>query len=303
VSDYWYGLSPSVQDAAVFVALLLPALVVGVVVVAGYRPFALVGAMLWRFRWTSLLFVVLIAISVGIGVGLIAQERGLRRGTARAADKFDLIVSAPGSEVTMLLAAVYLQPLDVPLLSGKVFNEIAEHENVSLAAPIAYGDSYDGAPVIGTTAGFVEHLSSGALADGRMFAAHEEAVIGARVELSLGDTFTPAHGVGPAADEHAHEESGYTVVGRMPLSGTPWDRAILVPVEAVWEVHGLAAGHASSSGRTTRFARSTPATTRWRSFPAPCSPACMRFSATCVRCSRSWPSSRRCWSRRAYFRA
>jgi putative ABC transport system permease protein len=242
--EFWYDLSPAVQDAAIFAALLFPAIAVGLLVVAGYRPFALVGAMLWRFRWTSLLFVVLIAISVGIGVGLIAQERGLRQGTARAADKFDLVVAAPGSEVTMLMAAVYLQPSDVPLLSGQAFDEIAGHENVSLAAPIAYGDSFEGAPVVGTTAAFVTHLSSGALAEGRMFAAHEEAVVGANVPLALGDEFAPAHGVGPAAEGDAHEGHHYTIVGRMPPSGTPWDRAILVPVEAVWEVHGLAAGHA-----------------------------------------------------------
>lgn len=244
LEDVWLGLPVPVQDAGLFVLLLLPAGVVGILVVAGYRPFPLVAAMIWRFRWTSLLFVVLIAVSVGIGVGLIAQERGLRQGTARAADKFDLVVTAPGSEVTMMLAAVYLQPSDVPLLSGEVFDEIANHDNVELAAPIAFGDSYEGAPVVGTIAGFVRHLSSGSLAEGRMFEAHGEAVVGALVELAVGDEFEPAHGAGPSAEEGAHEGHDYTVVGRMPPSGSPWDRAILVPVEAVWEVHGLAAGHA-----------------------------------------------------------
>ncbi|MCF1505488.1 ABC transporter permease [Afifella sp. H1R] len=242
-SDWWNGLAPDLQDGLLFLLLLSPAILTGFLVVTGYRPFALVRAMLWRFRWTSLLFVVLIGVSVGIGVGLIAQERGLRQGTARAADKFDLVVTAPGSEVTMMLAAVYLQPSDVPLLSGEVYNRIANHANVSLAAPIAFGDSFEGAPVVGTTPDFVSHLSSGALAEGRLFTAHEEAVVGARVALRLGDHFTPAHGVGPSAEEHAHEGHSYTVVGRMPPSGSPWDKAILVPVEAVWEVHNLPVGH------------------------------------------------------------
>ncbi|MFN3527403.1 MAG: ABC transporter permease, partial [Paracoccus sp. (in: a-proteobacteria)] len=35
---------------------------------------------------------------------------------------------------------------------------------------------------------------------------------------------------------------------RMAPTGSPWDRAILVPVEGVWEVHGLANGHALSEG-------------------------------------------------------
>jgi putative ABC transport system permease protein len=245
--DIWDGLPVVAQDACLFVLLLLPAIFVGVVVVAGYRPFVLVGAMLWRFRWTNLLFIVLIAVSVGVGVGLIAQERGLRRGTTRAAEKFDLVVTAPGSEITMLLAAVYLQPSDAPLLSGDTFNAIAAHVNVSLAAPIAFGDSYRGSPVVGTTAAFVEHLS-GSLAEGRLFADRGEAIVGANVELDIGAHFEPAHGAGPAADESAHEGTGYTIVGSMQPSGSPWDRAILVPVEAIWEVHGLALGHAPERG-------------------------------------------------------
>ena len=35
-----------------------------------------------------------------------------------------------------------------------------------------------------------------------------------------------------------------TIVGRMAPTGTPWDTAIVVPVEQVWLVHGLPTGHA-----------------------------------------------------------
>ncbi|WMT91186.1 FtsX-like permease family protein [Pelagibacterium sp. H642] len=231
------------QDVVVFIVLLLPALIVGGLVLFGYRPFSLVRAMLWRFRWTNALFIALIAISVGIGVGLIAQERGLRQGTARAADPFDLVISAPGSEITMLFAAVYLQPSDVPLLSGDIYDEIATTPDVSLAAPIAFGDSYDSFPIVGSTAQFVTHMSE-TLAEGEMFAAHADAVIGARVDLAIGDIFVPQHGVGDAVEEGAHDHFEYRVVGRMQPTGSPWDRAIIVPVEAVWEIHGLANGHA-----------------------------------------------------------
>ncbi|MCF3935498.1 ABC transporter permease [Acuticoccus sp. M5D2P5] len=242
VTAFWERLSPFQQDLGLFVALLVPALLVGLACVAGYRPYRLVGAMLWRFRWTNLLFVLLIAASVGIGVGLIAQERGLRQGTARAAEKFDLIVAAPGSEMTMLLAAVYLQPADVPLVSGDVFNEIAANPRVAIAAPLAFGDSYEGASVIGTTAQFVTHLS-GALGAGRVFETTGEAVAGAAAPLAIGDIFTPAHGHGDGAEADAHAGADYRVVGKMAPTGSPWDRAILVPVEAVWMVHGLAPGH------------------------------------------------------------
>jgi putative ABC transport system permease protein len=248
ITTWWQGRSAATQDVLLLVLLLAPAFLAGLAVLRGYRPYALVAAMLWRYRFTNALFVALIAVSVGIGVGLIAQERGLRKGTARAAEKFDLIVAAPGSEVQMLLAAVYLQPVDVPLVDGATYDVIARHENVALAAPIAYGDSFGASPVIGTTAPFVAHLS-GDLAEGRVFSALGEAVAGAAVPLAIGDGFEPAHGVGAAAEHGAHAGHALTVVGRMRPTGSPWDRAILVPVESVWAVHGLAIGHAPGDAR------------------------------------------------------
>lgn len=243
ILDIWQDLSPMLQDSLLLFALLAPAVLVGALVTYGYRPFALVRSLLWRYLWTNLVFIGLIAVSVGLGVGLTAQERGLRQGTARAADKFDLIVSAPGSEITMLFAAVYLQPSDVPLLDGATYDKISSNENVGLAAPIAYGDSFMSFPVIGTTPQFVEHLS-GALAEGHMFTRVGQAVAGAAVDLALAAKFTPAHGVGAEAEDGAHAGAETVIVGKMAPTGSPWDKAILVPVEAVWEIHGLANGHA-----------------------------------------------------------
>lgn len=222
--------------------LLLPALVTGGLVLRGYAPWPLVRAILWRFRWPAGMFVLLIAISVGMGIGILAQERGLRRGTAQAADKFDLVVAAPGSELTVLFAAVYLQPSDMPLLSGAVYNAVASHENVTIAAPLAFGDSFGTAPVIGTTAEFARYLSDDRI-DGRLWETSQEALAGASVPLEVGGSFSPAHGVGDAAEADAHAGAEVTIVGRLGRTGTPWDRAILVPVESVWEVHGLGDGH------------------------------------------------------------
>lgn len=238
----WQELTAGQQDALILLALLAPVLVAGVVVLRGYAPGTLVRALLWRFRWANLVFVLLIAISVGMGIGLLAQERGLRKGMAQAADKFDLVVSAPDSELTMLFATVFLQPTDVPLLDGETYNAIADHPRVEIAAPLAFGDSYEGAPVIGTTAAFVEFLSDGRI-EGRNFERPFEAVIGAGVPLGIGETFVPAHGVGDSAEDGAHFDE-HVVVGRMARSGSPWDTAVVTAVESVWAVHGLASGRA-----------------------------------------------------------
>ena len=277
--DLWSSLPATAQDALFALALIAPGLIAGVLVMRGLHPLPLVGALLRRFAGVNALFVALIAVSVALGVGLLAQERGLRQGSAQAADKFDLIVAAPGSEVTAMLAAVYLQPADLALITGAQYADIAAADGVAFAAPIAFGDNHQGAPVVGTTADFVTHLA-GPLASGRLFATETEAVAGAFAPVAVGATFAPAHGVEAAADTHdaddadaqaeadthgaeaeapetaadAHDEgedhdATYTVTGRMAPTGSPWDRAILVPVEGVWAVHGLATGHPPGDSR------------------------------------------------------
>ncbi|MGR3493585.1 MAG: ABC transporter permease, partial [Shimia sp.] len=110
-------------------------------------------------------------------------------------------------------------------------------------APLGFGDSYAGLPIVGTTASLVEHLAPGF--EGRLWETSMEAVAGADAPLVVGDTFTPAHGR-RAVEEGVHDDI-LTVVGKMPRTGTPWDASILVPIESVWEVHGLANGHSPAN--------------------------------------------------------
>ena len=61
------------------------------------NPFLVVRATIARHRGTYLLFILLVAVATAIGVGITTQEAALRIGSARAADKFDLMVAGtPG---------------------------------------------------------------------------------------------------------------------------------------------------------------------------------------------------------------
>ena len=237
-------LSPAAEDALIAAALIAVPLITGALVMRGYRPFAVIRAMLRRAAGTAVLFVALIAVALALGLILTAQERGLRQASARAADPFDVVVAAPGSEVMAMLAAVYLQPADIPLLTGAQMAEIAATPGVRLAAPLGFGDSVDGLPVVGTTAALVDHVA-GPPAQGRIFQRRSEVVIGALAPFALGDELEPAHGTGPAVDEDDHGHAGHHlhVVGRLAATGGPWDRAIIAPIETLWDLHGLPDGH------------------------------------------------------------
>ncbi|MFA6965396.1 FtsX-like permease family protein [Bosea sp. (in: a-proteobacteria)] len=218
------------------------------------NPFAMVWADLRALRWTALAIVALIAMAVAIGVAIGAQERALRKSSTVAAADFDLLIGAPGSQTQLLMSTIYLQLEAIPLMDGAVLKALAQDERVADFAPIAFGDVSRGYPIIGTTSAFAGRWGRIAPSEGRLFAAEGEAVVGADVRYKLGDRIAPSHA--PAVqgrkageedeDEAKHRHAGhdYTVVGRLPPLGSPWDRAILVPVESVWEVHGLGNGHA-----------------------------------------------------------
>lgn len=208
------------------------------------NPLPLVLGELRRGRAACLAVTLLIALAVCLGVAVSAQERALRRSSAAAAAPFDLIIGAPGSPTQLVLTTVYLQPAALELVAGSVLQRLQSDPGVAYAAPIAFGDFYHGFPIVGTTGDLVTAGGTRPLAVGRNFAHVHEAVVGAAVALAPGDSFEPAHGAaeGPG-DAHVHHGFAYTVTGRLPRLGTPWDRAILVPVEAMWLVHGLSSGH------------------------------------------------------------
>jgi putative ABC transport system permease protein len=216
------------------------------------NPFPIVFADLRRHGLLALATVLLVALALAAGIAVISQERALRQGSARAADDFDLLIGAPGSPTQLVLSAIYLRPQAIPLLDGKILAKAAQSPGIAYAAPIAFGDHWQGHPIVGTTADFA--LRGGALpiSEGRVFRKRGEAVVGAAVPLAPGAVITPSHGHGGRHDDDggddgdAHDEHAgisYTIVGRLPARHTIWDTAILAPVEDVWAAHGLSAGH------------------------------------------------------------
>lgn len=213
----------------------------------------IVRADLRALGWVAFAVPLLVAIAVATGVAIGAQEQAVRSGSARAADDFDLLIGAPGSQAQLVLTAVYLQPEALPLIAGSTLNELARDPSVTAVAPIGFGDVVRGYPVVGTTESFASRWGKVKPSEGRLFEREGEAVVGADVKVRLDDEVTPSHGVGGrhgalgevSGEEasHRHEGVTYKVVGRLPRGGSPWDRAILVPIESVWETHALGNGH------------------------------------------------------------
>lgn len=190
-----------------------------------------------RRSWAGALAICLIvALATALGITVTLQERALRLGSARAAEAFDLVIGAPASETQLVLSTVYLQPAPLPLMPGTVLAELARDPRVAWAAPIGFGDEYEGRPVVGTTEALIEGL--GGVAEGAGFARLGDAVVGADVPMEIGASFHPVHAE-LAAEGEVHQGTTYTVRGVLERTASSWDRAILVPIEAVWDAHGL----------------------------------------------------------------
>ena len=209
-----------------------------------FNPLPLVKAELKRTYIGAIAVVLLIAVSVALGIAISSQERAIRKGTTIAAHDFDILIGAPGSPTQLVLSTIYLQSPLLHLISGSILKDLQNEKGVSFAAPIALGDHYGQYPIIGTTSDLVTLKGKRQLKEGHPFSKQYETVIGSDVGLSVGANFTPVHGHHAIEDEHnKHEGIEYTVVGRMPRLGTPWDRAIIVPIESMWGIHGLSTGH------------------------------------------------------------
>ncbi|CDZ53668.1 ABC transporter permease [Neorhizobium galegae] len=195
-----------------------------------------------RRLWAGAVVVVLlVALATALGVTVTLQERALRLGSARAADKFDLVIGAASSETQLVLSSIFLQPAPLPLMPGEVLAKLSKDPRVAWVAPVGFGDSFAGYPLVGTTRALIGSTVSG-FAAGRMFEKEGEAVVGAAVKLPIGAEIKPMHGTAQMGGE-THAGVVYHVTGKLPPTGTPWDRAILVPIQAIWHVHGLGHEH------------------------------------------------------------
>ena len=187
--------------------------------------------------------ILLLALSVASLVILLLFSSQLENRFDKDAQGIDMVVGAKGSPLQLILSSVY--HVDIP--TGNVPLDtvvlLRRQLGVAEAIPLALGDSFRSFRIVGTEPAYPALLGA-SLADGRMFAAKMEAVIGAdvaaRTGAKLGQRFVGGHGMSSGDGGPKHEETPFIVVGRLAPTGTVIDRLILTRVESVWGVHGIA---------------------------------------------------------------
>lgn len=206
-------------------------------------PLALKSA--WNRRYTLVLTLIAIALSVTLLLGIERLRQDARDSFAQAVSGTDLIVGARASPIQLLLYSVFRIGEATNNLGWDSARALAGHPAVAWTIPLSLGDSHHGFPVLGTTSAYFEYFRYGdrqplALAQGKPFVGLFDAVLGAevarRLGYRLGDRITLVHGM----EDHGLAEHGdkpFTVVGILAPTGTPVDRTVHIGLEAMEAIH------------------------------------------------------------------
>ena len=186
----------------------------------------------------TVLSLILLALGVATIVLLILVVGQLEERMHRDARGIDLVVGAKGSPMQLMLSGIYHLDAptgNIPLAAAR---ELEKHRLIKKSIPLALGDSWKGARIVGAPRAYPEHYGA-ELRAGRFHDKPMEAVLGAEVAartgVDVGGTFTGAHGLGGEGEEHA--TAPYTVVGVLAKTGGVLDRLVLTSIESVWQVH------------------------------------------------------------------
>lgn len=196
-------------------------------------------------KFTTILTIVSIALSVTLLLGVERIRKETRTSFTNTISGTDLIVGARSGPIQLLLYSVFRIGNATNNISWKSYQEIARNPNIKWTIPISLGDSLQGYRVMGTNADYFEFFRFAGsrrleLSAGRIFKGVFDAVLGAEVAQALnyhvGDPIIIAHGAGEISLVK-HDDKPFKVVGILKKTGTPVDRTVHVLLEGIEAIH------------------------------------------------------------------
>src|SRR6056300_131641 len=222
-------------------------------------PFFISFRFAWRAiqesRLSSSIAIFTIALSGGLFMGAWKAKQSVKSAFAHSAGGFDAVLGARGSQLQLVLNALFHIENSPGNLSWDQYETIRDHPGVSEAYPFALGDNYLGYRIVGTLPElFLHHEWKKGKhyeiqSPGRIFSnVAKEALVGAQVAenlgLQLGERFHPYHGLEYNLD--TKHDDVYLVVGILEATGTPADQVIWIPIQGVQMMDGHDPGAADS---------------------------------------------------------
>ncbi len=184
------------------------------------------------------IILIVISIVISASVALLAYNisEQVDDGFKSTAEYYDIIIGPAGSSTQLAMNTMFFTDKPLGTISYEYVEELRADMRINAAVPFTMGDSYNGTKIVGTEPFFLE---SKTIAEGGMFEAKFECVIGSAVAkkygLSLGDELVTSHGL--AEGGASHESNPLRVVGILKQTNTSYDNVIFTAVETVWATH------------------------------------------------------------------
>ena len=195
------------------------------------------------------LIMICLSIVITACVALLAYNIStqISEGIIQTAASFDIIIGPSGSSTQLAMNTMFFTDKPLGTIPYSLVEEIQNSGKANAVVPFSMGDSYNDAPIVGTTPALLEGKS---LSSGEMFDAACEAVVGYDVarkyNLSVGDALITSHGLSGGGSDHA--ESPLTVTGVLSRTHTAYDNAVFTPCETIWALHDYAEEEAHEEG-------------------------------------------------------
>lgn len=195
-------------------------------------------------RWTVLLTICSIAVSVTLVLGVERLRNDAENSFTKTISGTDLIVGARTGAVQLLLYSVFRVGSATNNIGWKSHQDFAADPRVAWTVPLSLGDSHRGYRVLGTSPDYFEHYryADGRRLDvavGRRFESLFDVVLGYEVAKALGygvgSALVIEHGLGSGINKH--DALPFEVVGILSPTGTPVDRTLHVSLEALEAIH------------------------------------------------------------------
>lgn len=196
-------------------------------------------------KFTSLLCVLSIALSVTLFLGIERIRNGARDGFTNTISKTDLIIGAKGGPLQLLLYTVFHIGGAVNNIKISTYNEIKSNPQIEWAIPISLGDTYRGFRVVGTDENFFNHYQFRGdkkveFQTGTIPTDTFEVVVGSQVARKfghlVGDPIVISHGISSGAIM-THDQTPFKIIGILKPTQTPIDNAVYITLQGMEAIH------------------------------------------------------------------
>jgi putative ABC transport system permease protein len=190
----------------------------------------------------------LTALSIGLGVMLMVLVLVIFGAVDSAFTQrsvgYDLIVGPKGSDLQLVLSAVYRMQPPIENLPYLYLQQIRQDRRVVSAVPLAFGDVTEigSFPIVGTTTEYFENEympGQSFRIRGTRINALFDSIIGSEVAREngwdVGSQFSIIHG--GAESEDVHDEK-FTVVAVLDTTGTANDRTVFLNLDGFYAIAG-----------------------------------------------------------------